>query len=58
MDIYRQQMQVLGDKYIEKVERNIDPTSLSSSKNYTRLLLDLDQVKIAKEIFMIEDWVT
>ena len=48
---------MFGKNFADKFDKNIDPTYIGGSKNYLKLLLDIDQVRIGKEIEILMDWV-
>lgn len=48
---------MFGKSFAEKFDKNIDPTFIGKVKNYLKILLDIDHVKIGKEIEAMNDWI-
>lgn len=63
LEIYRLQVSRVGEEFKDKFENSIDITGIPSSaaessrKNYLKLFLDVDAIKIAKDILLLDNWI-
>ncbi|KAL4453134.1 hypothetical protein ABPG74_015365 [Tetrahymena malaccensis] len=63
LETYRLQVSRVSEDFKEKFENSIDIAGLATTtldaqrKNYLKLLLDLDAIKIAKDILVLDNWV-
>lgn len=63
LETYRLQAGRISEDFKEKFENQIDITSIptvaadAQRKNYLRLFLDVDAIKIAKDILVLDNWV-